>query len=98
MSADQVRTGVPVCLGVDQQDLVAHVRRQSVLAGEGANCSVEHDVRRDETLHDFKHVAEARCRTCVLFVVAFFVLRDVVVVLPNEVSLVVRNGLTLFVR
>ncbi len=92
MSADKVRSRVPVGLGVDEQHGLANIGRHRPIAGERADPAIKHHMGRRERAHDLQDIGDAVGRTCVLHEVAGGVSGNVVVLLADIVGLVVADG------
>ncbi|MCY1309931.1 hypothetical protein D9M70_600760 [compost metagenome] len=89
MPADQVWAGVAVGLGVNEQHGFADLGGHGVLAGQGTDLAVEHDMARDQRAHGFAAVGVAGGQVREVLVVALFILWNVQVEFADAVGAVI---------
>ena len=97
MTTDQVRVAETVGLRVVDHHRLAHLGRQRVLARIGALALAEHDVRRDQLVHDLAVICHGLGSTFITLVVAVLVLGQVEVLLADVVGTVVVQLLAVLV-
>src|SRR5438445_13783381 len=59
VAANQVRPGITVGLGVNEQYLLAHFSLECIVSRQSTHCAIEDDMGRDESLGQFEHFMHA---------------------------------------
>src|SRR5690606_6103653 len=88
---DQVRTRVPVCLGVDNQNGFPHLGFHGTVTRERTDRTVEHNVGGGQCTHRFDGVCVTFAQGSVVFVVTVLIFGNVEVELANGVGPVVAQ-------